>query len=149
MVSSSGLDTDSPALLTTRSTPPKASTAARSAAATCSSSVTSAATAIATSVGFSAVAPSSPATFSAAAASRSATTTQAPSAASRRAVAAPMPEPPPVTNAMRVASGLGGGMRRSLASSSSQYSMRNFSDSGIGAYADSASAPRITLMALT
>ncbi len=44
-----------------------------------------------------------------------------------------MPDPPPVTSATRVASGLGLGMRRSLASSSSQYSMRNFSDSGMGA----------------
>src|SRR6478735_1149042 len=40
------------------------------------------------------------------------------------------------------------GIRRSLASSSSQYSMRNFSDSSIGAYVDTASAPRITLIAL-
>ncbi len=47
-----------------------------------------------------------------------------------------------------MASGFGGGIRRSLASSSAQYSMRNFSDSSIGAYADTASAPRITLIAL-
>ena len=66
-------------------------------------------------------------------ASLSATTTQAPSAASRFAVARPMPEPAPVTSAIRPASGLGLGRRRSLASSSSQYSMRNFSLSGIGA----------------
>ena len=59
-------------------------------------------------------------------------TTHAPSAASRCAVARPMPEPPPVTSATRVASGLGLGRRRSLASSSSQYSIRNFSLSGIG-----------------
>ena len=44
-----------------------------------------------------------------------------------------MPEPPPVTNAIRVASGFGFGIRCSLASSSAQYSMRNFSDSSIGA----------------
>ena len=37
----------------------------------------------------------------------------------------------------------------SLASSSAQYSMRNFSASSIGAYVESASAPRITLIALT
>ena len=42
VVSSSGLEIDSPALFTTRSTPPKASAAAATAAATCSSSVTSA-----------------------------------------------------------------------------------------------------------
>ena len=49
VVSSSGLDSDSPALFTTRSTPPNASTPAASAAATASSSDTSAATPIATS----------------------------------------------------------------------------------------------------
>jgi len=48
-------------------------------------------------------------------------------------MARPMPEPPPVTSATRVASALGGGMRRSLASSSDQYSMRNFSASSMGA----------------
>ena len=74
----------------------------------------------------------SPATAAAACPSRSATTTHAPSAASRCAVARPMPDPPPVTSATRVASGLGPGRRRSLASSSSQYSIRNFSLSGIG-----------------
>ena len=47
-------------------------------------------------------------------------------------MARPMPDPPPVTNATRVASGLGLGMRWSLASSSAQYSMRNFSASSIG-----------------
>ena len=40
-------------------------------------------------------------------------------------------------------------MRRSFCSSSSQYSIRNFSASGMGAYVDTDSAPRITLMALT
>ncbi len=60
-----------------------------------------------------------------------------------------MPLPAPVTSATRVASGLGFGIRRSLASSSAQYSMRNFSDSSIGAYVDTDSAPRITLIALT
>ncbi len=44
-----------------------------------------------------------------------------------------MPEPPPVTSAIRVASGFGLGIRASLASSSAQYSMRNFSASSIGA----------------
>ena len=41
-----------------------------------------------------------------------------------------------------------GGRMRSLRSSSSQYSMRNFSRSSIGEYVDTASAPRITLIAL-
>ena len=44
-----------------------------------------------------------------------------------------MPEAAPVTSATRVASGFGFGIRWSLASSSAQYSMRNFSDSSIGA----------------
>ena len=64
-------------------------------------------------------------------------------------MALPMPEPPPVTNATRVARGFGFGIRCSLASSSAQYSIRNFSLSSIGAYVDTASAPRITLIALT
>ena len=64
------------------------------------------------------------------------------------AIALPMPEAAPVTNATRVACDFGFGIRCSLASSSAQYSMRNFSASLIGWYVDSASAPRITLMAL-
>ena len=67
------------------------------------------------------------------AASRSATTTQAPSAANRSAMARPIPDAAPVTSATRVASGFGLGIRASLASSSAQYSIRNFSLSGIGA----------------
>ena len=59
-----------------------------------------------------------------------------------------MPDAAPVTRAILVASGLGLGIRASLASSSAQYSMRNFSDSSMGAYVEIASAPRITLMAL-
>jgi len=47
-------------------------------------------------------------------------------------MARPIPEPAPVTRATRVASGFGLGIRASLASSSAQYSMRNFSDSSIG-----------------
>ena len=65
-------------------------------------------------------------------------TTQAPSAASLAAMALPIPDAAPVTSAMRVASGLGAGIRCSLASSSAQYSMRNFSDSSMGAYVESA-----------
>ena len=48
-------------------------------------------------------------------------------------MALPIPDPAPVTNAIRVASALGFGRRWSLASSRAQYSMRNFSDSAIGA----------------
>lgn len=128
VVSASGLEMEMPALLTTRSTPPKASTAASKAPATCSSLVTSTVTATALSGP-----PSSSATAAALSVSRSATTTQAPSATRRRAMALPMPLPAPVTRAIRVASGFGFGIRRSLASSRAQYSMRNFSDSSIGA----------------
>ena len=60
-------------------------------------------------------------------------TTQAPSAASRVAIALPIPDAAPVTSAIPVASGLGFGIRCSFASSSAQYSMRNFSASEIGA----------------
>ena len=52
----------------------------------------------------------------------SATTTHAPSSASRSAIARPIPEPAPVTNATRPASGGAGGRSASLRSSSSQYS---------------------------
>ena len=77
--------------------------------------------------------PSSRATVSALLASMSATMTQAPSAASRWAIALPIPEPAPVTKATLAASGFGAGILASLASSSAQYSIRNFSDSAIGA----------------
>ena len=77
--------------------------------------------------------PISAATVAAVSAFMSATTTHAPSAASRWAMALPMPDPAPVTRAIRVASGFGGGNRASLASSSDQYSIRNFSASSIGA----------------
>ena len=60
-----------------------------------------------------------------------------------------MPDPAPVTKAIRVASGFGFASRCSLASSNAQYSMRNFSASEIGAYVDTDSAPRMTLIALT
>ena len=48
-------------------------------------------------------------------------------------MALPIPDPAPVTSAIRVASGFGLGIRCSLASSRAQYSMRNFSASLIGA----------------
>ena len=128
VVSSSGLEIDRPALLTTRSTPPKASAAASMAFRTAAGSVTSACTPTALSV-----VPIPLAVATAEAGSTSTTTTQAPSAARRSAIALPMPEPPPVTNAIRPARGLGAGSRDSLASSSAQYSLRNFSASSIGA----------------
>ena len=63
-------------------------------------------------------------------------------------MALPMPDAAPVTSAMRPAWVLGFGIRCSFASSSAQYSMRNFSASLIGAYVEIDSAPRITLIAL-
>jgi hypothetical protein len=48
-------------------------------------------------------------------------------------MALPIPDPPPVTKATLAASGFAFGIRWSLASSSAQYSIRNFSDSAIGA----------------
>ena len=48
-------------------------------------------------------------------------------------MALPMPEAAPVTSAIRDASGFGFGIRCSFASSSAQYSIRNFSASSIGA----------------
>ena len=122
-------DSDRPALFTTRSTPPKARTACRNAAGDLLLGGDVDVDGDGDVRGASGAAELGGDLLGGGAASRSATTTQAPSAASRRAVAAPMPEPPPVTSATRVASGLGAGIRRSLASSSSQYSMRNFSDS--------------------
>ncbi|CAB4778678.1 unannotated protein [freshwater metagenome] len=77
--------------------------------------------------------PNSAATFVAPSRSRSAITTQAPSACNRLAVAKPIPEAAPVTRATLPCNGFPLGARRSLASSNSQYSIRNFSDSGIGA----------------
>ncbi len=71
--------------------------------------------------------------FSAFSRFRSAMTTHAPSAARRVAMALPMPDAAPVTSAMRVAWDFGLGIRASLASSRAQYSIRNFSDSSIGA----------------
>ena len=98
------------------------------ASAIASSLVTSMATAIALSLP-----PNSEANLVAPSRSRSATTTQAPSADKRSAVALPKPDAAPVTNAILPANGFGFGMRFSFASSKSQYSIRNFSDSAIGA----------------
>ena len=110
------------------STPPKAKLVAAIASIIAPSSVTSIAIPMALSEF-----PISAATAIAPSLSRSATTTQAPSAARRKAVALPRPEAAPVTSAIRPASGFGLGARFNLASSRSQYSMRNFSDSIIGA----------------
>ena len=60
---------------------------------------------------------------SAAASPRSTHTTCAPSLTSRWAVVFPMPEPAPTTATIRRSSSFSGGSRRSLASSSDQYSM--------------------------
>ena len=114
-----------------------------SAAATAASSLTSTCTPTATSAP-----PISAAASWAFSRLRSAIATTAPSAANLCAIAFPIPDAAPVTKAMRVASGFGFGIRCSFASSNAQYSMRNFSDSSIGWYADRPSAPRITLIAL-
>src|SRR5919199_2857615 len=82
--------TPTPALATKRSTPPSASRAARTSATAPSS--------VAASPG-AATPPTDADTACARSASRSLTTTRAPSAASRRAIAAPIPEPAPVTTA--------------------------------------------------
>ena len=128
VVSVIGLAIEIPALLTTISIPPKASMVAAIASAIAVSLVTSIATAIALSAP-----PNSAANLVAPSKSRSATTTQAPSAAKRSAVALPNPEAAPVTSAIREASGFGFGIRFNFASSKSQYSILNFSDSSIGA----------------
>ena len=127
VVSNNGFDNDSPALFTTRSTPPNARFAAANMSATPCSSDTSARTATAMSGP-----PSSSATACALSRFRSAITTHPPSAAIRVAMAFPIPEPAPVTTATRVARALGFGWRCSFASSSDQYSIANFSASLIG-----------------
>src|SRR5664279_3441881 len=128
VVSSSGLDSDRPALFTTRSAPPHAMDAAAMAPCTDTSEDTSAFTATATSGP-----PSSSASACAPSRLRSAMTTPPPSAAMRVAMAFPIPDPAPVTSATRVASAFGFGIRCSLASSRAQYSMANFSASLVGA----------------
>ena len=127
VVSSSGFDSETPALFTIRSMPPKASTASSIIRSIASASVTFTCTPTATSVP-----PISAAASWALARSRSAMTTQAPSAARRVAMALPMPDAAPVTSATRVACDFGFGIRCSFASSSAQYSMRNFSASEMG-----------------
>ena len=128
VVSTSDLLIEIPALFTTISTPPNAKLEAAIASAIACSSVTS----IEIPTALSAL-PISAATFTAPSRSRSATTMHAPSLARRSAVALPRPDAAPVTSAIRPASGFGLGARFNFASSRSQYSMRNFSDSGIGA----------------
>ena len=78
-------------------------------------------------------APSASETVWAASPSMSVTATTAPSSRRRTAMARPIPEPAPVTSAIFPVRGLGLGRRWSLRSSSTQYSMRNFSASEIGA----------------
>ena len=103
-----------PAFETTKSTPPYVAAILSNAARTCAGSVTSQAMA-------------KPFTLET---SRSITTTSAPSLANAAAVAAPMPEAPPVTAAMRRASGFSAA-ELSLACSSDQYSMSKMSGSGM------------------
>jgi hypothetical protein len=127
VVSSSGLLSDTPALFTTMSSPPKASTASCTIFSIAAASVTFTCRPIATSGP-----PISAAASWAFARSRSAITTHAPSAARRVAMALPIPDAAPVTSAMRVAWDFGFGIRCSFASSSAQYSIANFSASEIG-----------------
>ena len=60
------------------------------------------------------------------------------------ATSRPMPLPAPTTAIICRASSFSGGMRWSLASSSSQYSMSKASCSGSAVYSSIASAPRMT-----
>ena len=127
-VSSIGAAEAMPALETQMSMPPNARAASACSAITLSSSVTSthspAALSAPNAACMAVVASDS------AARSMSHSTTQAPSPASRRAVANPMPPAPPVISATLPASARGFGIRCSLASSSSQYSISNASCSG-------------------
>ena len=81
---------------------------------------------------------------SAAAAFRSTHTMCAPSRDNRSAVSRPMPDPAPITTITCRASSFSGGIRRSFASSSNQYSMSKASCWGNAMYRSIASAPRIT-----
>ena len=83
----------------------------------------------------------------AAAWSRSTQTMCAPSFTRRWAVAFPMPVPAPITTTICRSSSFSGGMRRSFASSSDQYSMSKASCSSMASYWSIASAPRITSIA--
>ena len=136
-----------PALDTTMSTPPKRRTASPNAATTEASSTTFMTTPWTTSLPW--LRARSDTACCREPASTSARVTQAPSARSRSAAARPMPPAPPVMKAMRPARLLGFGMRCSLASSSSQYSMSNASCSGRLTYRSKELAPRMTLIALT
>ena len=75
---------------------------------------------------------------------RSTQTTCAPSLTSRWAASRPIPLPAPTTTITFRASSFSAGIRRSFASSSSQYSMSNASCCGSATYRSIASAPRIT-----
>ena len=126
VVSSSGFEIERPALLTTRSTPPNARTARRKASTTC------------VLVGDVDASPR-PRRPGRRARRRPPRRWRRRCRRRRRRRPRPRaggrwpcrcPEPAPVTSATRVASGFGFGSRASLASSSAQYSMRNFSASG-------------------
>ena len=127
-VSSTGAEDAMPAFDIRMSNPPNSTEVSAKAAATWVSSVTFICTPRTTSAPCRAAKPF--VTSSSAVASISASMTQAPSRRKRSAVAAPMPPAPPVTSAIRPASVLGFGIRCSLASSSSQYSMSKASCSG-------------------
>ena len=74
--------------------------------------------------------------------------TQAPSSANFLAMALPIPPADPVIRATRPERALGLGIRWSLASSKSQYSISKASWRGSAVYSEMASAPFITFMAL-
>ena len=95
------------------------------------------------------VEPSSAAAACAFSRSRSAITTHAPSAARRVAIALPMPDAAPVTSATRPACGLR--LRHPLQLRLLERPVLDAELLGvaIGGYVESASAPRITLIALT
>ena len=144
VVSSNDLEMESPAQLTRISTPPKARVVSRRAFPMAVVSVTSTFTVRTASLVY--LAASS--VWVSSSKSRSAATTQAPFCSSNSQMALPMPPVPPVTKATLPESGLGLGIRRNFASSSSQYSMSKASCSASPWYSEMASAPRITLMAL-
>ncbi|MDT4866163.1 hypothetical protein FQZ97_1010030 [compost metagenome] len=136
-----------PALFTTMSTPPKASEAFTKAASALAASVTFRRVAAAAS--FPNIFSNSSRVVTRRVSSISLRITQAPSCANFRAMALPIPPPEPVTRATLPARAFGLGIRCSLASSSSQYSILKASWRGKAVYSEMASAPRITLMAFT
>ena len=146
VVSSTVAEEAIPAFETRMSTPPYSRAVVAKAALTCDSSVTSIITS--RTLSLPCVDANCLQVSLSRALSMSARTTQAPSVRNRSAVADPMPPAPPVTNATRPARLLGFGMRCSLASSNSQYSISKASCSGRPQYSETADDSRMTLMAL-